>query len=128
MVRPQPGAGDVVAGGAVVDRDVAGGERGEQGVEQTHLAVALGAAHVLEHAAAERAPDHQQVQLGKPDARFLRLGLGVNRLIFRGVGQVERGAVDHLDHAALQRAVRGDALACNAARKSDSGSRPRAWQ
>ena len=108
-MRPQLGTGDVVAGGAVVDDDVAGSERGKELIEQTHLPVALGAAHVLEHAAAARAPDHQQVQLGKSDARFLRRGLGVGRLIFRGGGQVERGGVEHLDHAALQRAVRRDA-------------------
>jgi hypothetical protein len=82
------------------------GEGGEPGVEQTHRTVTFGTAHVVEHTAVARAPDHQQVQLRKSVARFLRRGLGASRLIFRGGGQVERGAFDHLDHAALSSAVR----------------------
>ena len=79
-------------------------------MQQTHLALAAGALHVVEDAAAARAPHHEQVQLREPDARFLGGGLGIILPILRGIGQGEGGAVDDLHHPAVPSVLWRDAI------------------
>ena len=110
LAGSQPGARHVMAGGPVVDHDIVGGQGGTELVHQAHLAVVIIPLGIGEHAGAARAPHHDHVQQGKTAAALLRGRLGIGVLVFRRVGQGERGAVQDLDHAALQERTGGHAV------------------
>lgn len=81
-------------------------EPGHGGVQQAHLAVVTIADDVILDAAALGVLDQKQVQERETAAGLLGGGLGILRLVGRGVRQGQGGAVHGLDRPALQR-VRG---------------------
>jgi len=71
-------------------------------VEQAHLVLVIVAPDGVHHAATAQGADDHELQEGKAAAGPLEFWLGIELLVFLGVGQGQRGAVDDFDGTALQ--------------------------
>ena len=92
----------VFAVGPVAQEDVALFELIPQRAQHAQIVMAQAAAEDLQDRAAVQAKEHRQLHDRKAAAGFLRGGLGIARLVFRGVGQLGGGAVDDDNATALE--------------------------